>query len=154
LTDLINEYPSPLDFATRELNYRDGARAQTILGVARYLMDAQRGRDGCTEHERITSWAAAVKPSDSGSVGVHGSGLPGFQYLRMLFGVQTCKPDIYIVRFVRDVVGRKVDDRTALQLLEAAAQRARLPLREVDNVIWSEGRKRPSRCGTKGEFKT
>jgi len=54
----------------------------------------------------------------------------------MLFGVQTTKPDVHIIRFVSEVLGKKVNDVTALSLLERAAKQTGLPLREVDNIIW------------------
>jgi hypothetical protein len=41
LVGLIEEYPSPLDFATEELNHRDQNKAQTILGVTKHLIVAQ-----------------------------------------------------------------------------------------------------------------
>jgi hypothetical protein len=66
----------------------------------------------------------------------------GFQHLRMLFGAQTTKPDVHIRNFVSEVIGRKVNDYTALALLEQASAQTNLPLHEVDGAIWSErGRK-------------
>lgn len=54
----------------------------------------------------------------------------------MLFGAQTTKPDVHIVRFVSEIVGRKVSDVQALYLLERAAVRTGLPVRDLDVAIW------------------
>jgi hypothetical protein len=56
----------------------------------------------------------------------------------MLFGAQTTKPDRHIKQFVAEVIGRPVSDMNALLLLEKAAERTQLPLREVDAAIWHE----------------
>jgi hypothetical protein len=110
-----------------------------LRGVVKYLLAAQAKQTGESEWERLRAWARSVKPGGYRAVSVRGFALAGFQYLRMLFGVQTTKPDIYIIRFVSQVVGRKVNDVAAVTLLEAAAEKAGLPLREVDGAIWDAG---------------
>jgi hypothetical protein len=71
----------------------------------------------------MAAWAG---PGDYLSVAARGFGLAGFQYLRMLFGAQTTKPDIHIIRFVSTIIGRKVTDVQALYLLERTAKTCRL----------------------------
>lgn len=137
LLELIETYPDPTHFCVSQLSYNDAARAATLVGVTKYLLDIQHDFSGNTENERLRAWAAAARPGDYAFVGVRGFGLAGFQYLRMLFGVQTTKPDVHIIRFVSEVLGKKVNDVTALSLLERAAKQAGLPLREVDNIIWT-----------------
>lgn len=121
-----------------ELNYNDSRRAGTLAGVLEYLLDAQVDHPGTTEEEKLQHWATWCRPGDYLTVGVPGFGLAGFQYLRMLFGAQTAKPDVHIVKFVSEVVGRELSPVQALNLLERAAKVANLPLREVDAEIWSE----------------
>jgi hypothetical protein len=127
------------DFFHQSLNYKDTRREQTLRGVVKYLLAAQAKQPGESEWKRLQAWAASVKPNEYRAVSVRGFGLAGFQYLRMLFGVQTTKPDIYIIQFVSKVLGRKVNDVDAVTLLEAAAKKAELPLREVDGEIWAAG---------------
>lgn len=139
LRTLIASYSTPADFSRIELRYDDGRRADTLLGVADYLLDVQSEHEGMTERQRLESWAHWARPGDYLSVGVKGFGLAGFQYLRMLYGAQTTKPDVHIIRFVSDELGRPVvDDVQALYLMERAAPLAQLPLREVDGLIWEE----------------
>ncbi len=138
LRELMDSFENPLHFSIEELNYNDGPRAETLQGVIDYLVDAQQDYEGGTERERLERWASSVGPGDSFMVGVKGFGLAGFQYMRMLFGIQTTKPDVHIRRFVSEVIGRTVNDYTALALLERAAKREGLLLREVDGAIWAE----------------
>jgi hypothetical protein len=133
---LITRYDTALDFSRAELDYKDQRRAGTLLGVVDYLLDAQHEHEGPTEAERLERWAAWARPGDYLAIGVPGFGLAGFQYLRMLFGAQTTKPDVHIIRFVSEAVGRKVTDVQALYLLERAAKRSGLRIRELDAAIW------------------
>lgn len=147
LLQLIRRYPSPLAFSLGELDYNDAQRAQTLVGVVRYLLRAQKAFTATSEASRLRQWAASVTPEDLPSVQVRAFALAGFQYLRMLFGVQTTKPDIHIRRYIGNVLGRVVSDVEALMLLEEAAGRLRLPLRSVDYAIWKKrDLKRGKRC--------
>jgi len=139
LQALLREYKEVGQFSIAKLNYNDVRREQTLRDVVDYLRGAQARNVGKTEWERLKAWAHSVRPGDFMSVGVKGFGLSGFQYLRMLFGVQTTKPDVHVMRFVSEAVGRSVDDKTALLLLEKAAEQANLPVREVDGAIWEAG---------------
>ena len=136
LYQLIKKYRTPRAFGIKQLRYDHGERANTLLGVIRYLLRVQKRYPRKTERARLRAWALSAKPSDVHHVGVDGFGLAGFQYMRMLFGAQTTKPDIHIKRFVSEVIGRPVNDLAALSLLEQAARRERLMLREVDSAIW------------------
>jgi len=136
---MLDAYTNIGEFCQRELYYNHIQREQTLRGVLKYMISAQAKQDGADEWARLQAWAVSVKPGDYTTVGVRGFGLSGFQYMRMLFGAQTTKPDVHIIRFVSQVVGRNVNDVQALQLLETASLQAGLPLREVDGEIWRSG---------------
>jgi hypothetical protein len=138
LQELMKRHKSLVDFSRAELNYNDTNRAQVLWDVVEYMQHIQHNYEGVDEYERLRQWAISVNPEDSFLVGIKGFGLSGFQYMRMLFGAQTTKPDTHIRGFVSEVLGRTVNDWLALSLLEQAAKRTGLPLREVDNTIWQE----------------
>jgi hypothetical protein len=139
LQELLDQYPQVGGFCSERLNYNDIRREKTLRGVVEHLLAVQAGHTGESEWERLQAWAASVHPSDHKIVAVRGFGLSGFQYMRMLLGVQTTKPDVHVIRFVSKAVGHKVNDVAALTLLEDAAEKAGLPLREVDGAIWNTG---------------
>jgi len=136
LISLINQYQSCYDFVKQELNYNDPARSETLFGVINYFFQIQDKYNGDTEFNRLQQWADSVVPENYLSVNVKGFGLAGYQYMRMLFGAQTTKPDVHIRNYVSEAIGKKVNDTTALDLLEKAALLAGLPIREVDGAIW------------------
>jgi hypothetical protein len=136
LQKLINRYPSPFEFSKEELDYKDKRRSQTLLGVTDFLINIQERFDGEAEKIRLLQWAITAQPQDFKSLRIHGFGLSGFQYLRMHFGAQTVKPDVHICHFVRDVIGRRLNEISAILLMERAAKQIGPPLRAVDNAIW------------------
>lgn len=85
----------------------------------------------------LQAWARSAKPEDYKSLNIKGFGVAGFQYLRMLFGAQATKPDKHIIDFVSEAIGgRRVSEIQALALLESAAEREGVALRDVDTSIW------------------
>jgi len=129
---------SPADFLAAELRYKDARRAETLQGLVHYLIDIQHDFAGSTEKERLRGWAEWARPGDFASTGVSGFGLAGFQYLRLLFGANTAKPDRWICKFVSDSIGRKVGPVEALYLLERAVKRTNFRIRDIDSAIWND----------------
>jgi hypothetical protein len=139
LIDLIGRYPSPEAFCREALRYNHDQVGQRILDVARYLVDAQGRFPEPTEAERLTAWAQWTRPGDYLELEINGFKLAGFQYLRMLFGAETTKPDVHIIGYVSKAIGRKVSDVHALYILERAAEISGRSIRALDNVIWELG---------------
>jgi hypothetical protein len=138
LQDLMGSYPSPFEFSAAELDYEDSRRADTLRGVISYLLDVEQNFPGSSELQRLRAWANWARPGDYAFTGVRGFGLAGFQYLRLLLGANTAKPDVWICRFVSESIARPVGPAEALFLLERAARRANLHLRDIDAAIWSQ----------------
>ncbi len=145
LLELIGTYSSPAAFASDALEFGGGARGRTVHGVVQFALDAQSRFGGATEDDRLSAWAHAARPGDYLAVGVRGFGLAGFQYLRMLFGAETTKPDVHVVRYVSKVLGRAVSDVHALYALERAAELSGAAIRSLDAAIWDAGSAAASR---------
>ena len=138
LRQIMASYANLSDFLDVELRYKDPGRADMLQGVVDYLLDVQKDFGGSTENKRLRAWAKWARPGDFAFTGVYGFGLAGFQYLRLLLGANTAKPDKRICQFVSDSVNREVNSVEALFLLERAANRANLRLRDVDNALWND----------------
>jgi hypothetical protein len=85
---------------------------------------------------RLEQWARTARPEGFLALRIPGFALAGFQYLRMLFGANTTKPDIHIIRLVGSQVGHPVSPIQALRMLEDAASEAGISLRDLDTTIW------------------
>jgi len=122
-------------FLLKELNTNHADRERIIIELLDYLEPIVEIGD---EWDVLFDWAEGCKPSDYLNLQIKGFGIAGFQYLRMLFGAQTVKPDVHIMRFVSETIGREVDEIEAVALLEQAAIQSGLPIREVDNAVWKD----------------
>lgn len=133
---------TPEAFLREYLDTRDAARATTLLGVVEFALDAQeRFSEHEGEEQRLHAWAVDARPGDYLAVGVRGFALSGFQYLRLLFGADTTKPDRHIIRYVTEAIGRNatgrlVSDVEALYAIERAAQLGGFSAAWLDYEIW------------------
>lgn len=139
LANLAAGYPTPAKFLHDELDMKDPKRAEVLLGVVNYLRAAQARFAGATEEDRLRAWALDARPGDHLSTGVGGFALAGFQYLRLLLGAETAKPDVHIIRYVARALGRKVTDVEALLVLEKAAALNGVSARRYDRSMWQAG---------------
>lgn len=134
LHDMLASFEDPHAFLKQTMRYDDRARAATLAGVVAYLLKEVSAN--APETDALRNWAEEAKPEDYKKMGVRGFGLAGFQYLRMLFGANTTKPDVHVLRFVSEALGRPVSDVEGLRLLEEAAGSWGLSLRDLDTSIW------------------
>ena len=59
-----------------------------------------------------------AQPEDYLTLNIKGCGIACFQWLRMLFGADTAKPDVHIVNFLSENLGKKVSQIEAVYLME------------------------------------
>ena len=71
---------------------------------------------------------------------VRGCGPVTWTYFGMLLGVSGVKADTWIVRFVRDAVGRSLTPIEAEALVSAAAAELSVPDSQLDHAIWQAAR--------------
>ena len=137
LIDLFQDYKCNYgEFTVRELDYNHADRGRIIFEVAEYLLKEISKDDSGTQIEKLEKWAINAKPEDAYTTGIKGFGLAGFQYLRILFGAQTAKPDVHVINYLSNIIDRKLSNIGALNLLEKAAPFTGIPIRELDLAIW------------------
>ena len=137
LAKLMAGYPTPHAFVQKELNYNHESRAKTLQAVLKFVCQIVEGTQTIEEEKEILrQWAIQAEPPDYQTLNIRGFAIAGFQYLRMLFGADTTKPDVHIIGFLSDLLNRRVSEVEALRLLEAASKRVALSVRDVDTYIW------------------
>ncbi|MCU1303589.1 MAG: hypothetical protein JWQ87_3873 [Candidatus Sulfotelmatobacter sp.] len=138
LRDLIASYPSPSVFVATCLAYNDESRSATLARVVEWLTGIAGVGDYDEQMSNLERWAREARPEDHFKLGIGIFGLGSFQYLRMFLGANTTKPDIHIQRYVASCVGHPVSDTQALAVLEPAARRAGVSLRDLDTTVWEQ----------------
>ena len=138
LAEFMASYPTPHAFVQQELDYNHEDRARILHEVVMFLYTIVQQTPTNPEEEALKQWVAQAQ-SQTDRLNISGFGPAGFQYLCILFGVDTTKPDIYIIRFVSEVLNREVSDLEAHALLKAASECLGLSVRAVDSYIWNRG---------------
>ena len=137
MAKLIAGYPTPHAFVQQELNYNHETRANTLQAVVEFVCTIVDGTQTIEEEKEILKqWAIQAEPQGYQTLNIKGFAIAGFQYLRMLFGADTTKPDVHIIRFLKEILNRRVSAVEALLLLEAASEQIGLSVRDVDTYIW------------------
>ncbi len=139
LANLMASYPTPYKFIQQELNYNSERKAKMLQQVVKYLCQIAQKTPSIPEEENLKEWAMQANPQECYTLNIKYFAMAGFQYLRILFGADTTKPDVHIIRFVYKTLNRNVSDIESLLLLEAASKRLGLSVRAVDSYIWKEG---------------
>lgn len=137
LLKVFQKYDNKFDeFTITELNYNHADRGRIIFDVSQFLLQEISNDTVGDQLQKLETWAKKTRPENAYSVGIKGFGLSGFQYLRMLFGAQTTKPDVHIRNFLSKILNKNIADIQALNILEKAALQIELPLRDLDYEIW------------------
>ena len=128
-------------------NYRHAERVGILKHLAEFFVQYRLEGGYSDDMGAMRAWASQVSFSDHKRFPVYGIGPATFQYLRMVLGVSTVKPDVHILGFVNDALGRRVSHAQAIDLLEVVAERLGLTAQALDYAIW-ESRARGTRPRT------
>jgi hypothetical protein len=140
----------PAKFYENELDYDYDDAAEMFGKVLNYLTSESESSKylGQTDMEKCRQWAISATIYGYKRIWEKGNiplfGIAGWQYLRMLFGADTCKPDIAVKGYVEDCLERALSGHSTVVLMEAAAPLASTlkffsqPVREADRRIWHQ----------------
>ena len=138
LASLMASYETPYTFVKKELNYNSERKARILQEVVKFACQIVQETPNVQEEKVVKQWAIQAKPQDYQKLKIKGFALASFQYLRMLFGADTTKPDVHIKRFISRILSREVSDIDSLFLLETASKRVGLSTQAVDYFIWDK----------------
>lgn len=139
LAEFMAGYPTPHAFMVNQFNYNSERKGKMLQEVVEFVCQIAQKTPNLSEEEALKQWAMRSKPQECYALNIKYFKLAGFQYLRMLFGADTTKPDVHIIRFLSDTLNRKVSAVESLLLLEAASPRVGFSVRAVDKFIWTRG---------------
>lgn len=102
--------------------------------------------DAGTDLARLQQWAHRADPYNYSADPfgrINGVGLRTFQYLRMIAGVDTVKPDIQVQRFIEELADATGNphldpsrDQTVLESCEWLAEATKYRMIELDQIAW------------------
>lgn len=145
LAAFIKDYENPIDFLSNEFNYKPKPKsirkANAIHSVCEKLCGIINASPSVSEEDAIRQWALQAKPKGYSVWDIKEFRLTGFQWLRVLFGADTSKPDRRILNFLSDTLNEKFPDSDkkkleAVDLIEEASAHSEFSARDIDRIIW------------------
>ena len=135
------DYQTPIDFLNKEFNYKHKPKsirkANAINSVCEKLCGIINASLSVPEEDAIRQWALQAKPKGYSVWNIKEFGIAGFQWLRMLFGADTVKPDRHIVNFLSDTLNEKVSPLESVELIEETSAHSEFSARDIDRIIWN-----------------
>ena len=137
LADLMASYTTPLEFLTKEVNLKNELKAGAIDGIAKYLCGLIEASPTVPEEETLKQWAMNAEPDGYKKLNIKGVKIATFQWLRMLFGADTSKPDVHVMNFINETIDQELSEDECVLLIEGVASHLGVLEREVDGAIWN-----------------
>ena len=91
---------------------------------------------GATDQVALRAWAHKAKFESDFRGQVKGLGIAVFQWLLIRCGVDTIKPDVWVINFVERVVGKKFPESVLVTTFEKIAPLVGEMLETIDVTIW------------------
>lgn len=90
----------------------------------------------------LKEWAKKSTVSDYKNFNIKGIGFVTYQYLRLMCGADTTKPDVHLKRAVKEGTGRNLSETEVVQVVEQTAKKFNVKARQLDYALWSYYSKR------------
>ena len=141
LVNLMARYDTPYDFLKAELDFGSELKATAIDDVVEKLCGIINASPSVPEEDAIRQWALHANPGGYRVWKITNFGIAGFQWLRMLFGADTVKPDTHILNFLADTLNERFPQTKkkkleAIALIEETSAHSEFSARDIDRIIW------------------
>lgn len=120
----------------QDWNYNHPERVGLLLRLIERFLEIKQQSGIENDFEALRFWGRTSSVEDFRSFEVRGVGFATFQYLRLLCGADTVKPDVHLKRAVRDGTGKDLTKREVVALVEAVAEMHHIFARRLDYALW------------------
>jgi len=139
LAKLISSYPNTkrgnMQLAKYLWNNNHWSRAKFLRELVAYFESVKvRSMRTLSAWARNTDFEREVKGRIKTKE--HSMGLAIFKWLQGRVGVDTAKPDVHLMKFVSDCIGRKAKDEEAVEAVEVIAKEMQIRAFQMDAAIW------------------
>ena len=112
-------------------NNQHGVRAECLRRLLTFLASV-----GVTDQPSLHAWARQAEFERDFKGKVKGLGIAVFHWLQIRCGVSTIKPDVWVIKFVQRVLGRRLSEKTLVALFHEIAPLVGESLNVIDATIW------------------
>lgn len=116
--------------------YNHISRVIILESLVDKFLKIKKNLDASNDLEALHLWGKNSSVADFKNFNVSGIGFTTFQYIRLMCGADTIKPDIYLKRSVKGAIGRTASETEIVQIVEGAAKQLGTSARQLDYAIW------------------
>ncbi|MCX7256486.1 MAG: hypothetical protein NTZ64_07035 [Polaromonas sp.] len=139
LRSLVNSFQNTkegnIDLAIYLWNYKHWTRAKFLRKILDFFES-----HGIRGQRSLNRWvlAADFERDVQGQIKTeeHSIGFALFHWMRLRHGVNTVKPDVHVLKFVENAIGRRPSNQEAVDGLTSAAKSLRRKASRLDAAIW------------------
>lgn len=117
-------------------NYNHPQRIELLRNLLQYFMNYKNDNNIKDDLETLKKWGEESSVEKFKDWNIKGIAFTTYQYLRMLCGANTVKPDIHILRIIEIGVGRKLSLKDSVRIIEDISKRMNIKARNLDHAIW------------------
>lgn len=117
-------------------NYNHQKRVEILSDLVNFFISYRNINNMEDDLTAMKKWAHEANLLDKKVLPVDGIGFATTQYIRMMLGVSTVKPDVHILRSIYDGTGEKMSGNKAVLFIEEVAKKMNLSPTTLDHAIW------------------
>jgi mycofactocin precursor len=117
--------------------YKHPERVEILRDLAIRCLEIKEVLNIEDDLEALNEWGKTSKTEDFDGFGIKGFGFTTFQYLRLLCGSDTTKPDVHLKRAIEFAVERKCNLKEVVEIVEQTGRKMGVGVRQLDYAIWN-----------------
>ncbi len=118
-------------------NYNDPRRVEILQNLAQKFLHLKEQYGLSDDLETLHKWGKEAKREEWVTFGEKGIAFTTYQYLRILCGANTVKPDIYIQRAFKEAIGKSRPLEEIVEVVEETAKLMNIQAQQLDYALWS-----------------
>lgn len=117
-------------------NYNHPERVEILKRLANKFLQIKTELKVTDDLATLKEWAKQSSATNYPKFGVRGIGFVTYQYLRLMCGADTTKPDVHLKRAVKEGTGQKLPEAKVVQIVELTAKKINVKARQLDYALW------------------
>lgn len=117
-------------------NYNHPERVEILKRLVNKFQQVQKELKVSSDLIVLKEWAKQSTATDYSKFGVKGIGFVTYQYLRLMCGADTTKPDVHLKRAVKEGTNKKLSETEVVQVVEETAKKMNIKARQLDYALW------------------
>lgn len=117
-------------------NYQHLQRVLLLKDLLEFFTKIKKENNLNSDIEALNFWANQSSVAGFSKWNIKGIGFTTYQYLRMLCGSDTVKPDVHISRIIEDAIGKRLSPKDNVLIIEKISKQMDVSARSLDHAIW------------------